>query len=214
MKSHPLSVTFGAPASDCSLQTSIAGRVSCWDTVEVSALVFGAVGCILLPWPPRSRSPRRRTQRRSPPVAPAAPSRTGSLLAGAGPGPTAPVTMVSGRGGRQGEQKGEGVGEVGGVAAPAHVHSRDWVWERGSAPTAGPLAFGPPGVLSREGYRGPPRPSSEGPTGPRAHPAAPHGCSAKGTPGLAPMLPAPHPRPPLPARSSQVSEGCRPAGAR
>lgn len=129
MKSHPLSVTFGAPASDCSLQTSIAGRVSCWDTVEVSALVFGAVGCIRLPWPPGPRSPRRQTHPRSQPVAPAAPSRTGSLLAGAGPGPTAPVTMVSDRGGRRGEQKGEGVGEVGGVA-PLRTCARGTGFER------------------------------------------------------------------------------------
>ncbi|XP_066132053.1 ubiquitin thioesterase OTUB2 isoform X1 [Saccopteryx bilineata] len=73
--------------------TSIARRVSCWDTVEVSPLVCGAVGCIHLRSPPRPRGPRRPTQRQSQPLAPAAPSRTGSLLAGAGPGPTALVTM-------------------------------------------------------------------------------------------------------------------------
>ncbi|KAK2104669.1 hypothetical protein P7K49_018525 [Saguinus oedipus] len=84
------------PAPDCSPATSIAGRVSCWDTVERSG-VFSAA-----PKPSRSPPPDPAAE---PARASRGTSRTGSLLAGAGPSPAAPVTMVR--------------GAVGGVAAMA-----------------------------------------------------------------------------------------------
>lgn len=197
MKSHPLSVTSCIPASDCPSQTSIAVCVSCWNTVEVSPLVCGAVGCILRS-PPRPRGPRRPTQRRNQPVAPAAPSRTGSLLAGAGPGPTAPITMVSGRGGRRG--KGSRRGRCGrrgrrrGACALAGPGSNSrlsfQVWTRGVRTL---------GILSPDGCWGPAfflgRPCRAWNV-PRHPPWMPSQGDPAGPPGLPP-----------PARSSQVSRG-------
>lgn len=201
--SHPLSVTSCASASDCPPQTSIAGCVSSWDTVEVSPLVCGAVGCVLRS-PPRPRGPRRPTQRRSQPVAPAAPSRTGSLLAGAGPSSTAPVTMVSGCGGRWGRGSGER-GAVGGVAAVAHVHSRDGVSGARLRSQREPLAFARPGILSQDRCWGPL--SFLG-----------RFCRARDAPRYPPWTFSegnpPIPQAPVPARSSQLPRGCSPEVAR
>lgn len=86
------------------------------------------------PPPPRPRGPRHRTSGGARPCLPRH-SRTGSLLAGAGPGLAAPVTMVSDCGG---SRRGSGQGARWAGSLSERVHPWDGGRTRGSAPRPPP----------------------------------------------------------------------------